>query len=129
MHSLLMLLEKLHKALQDLKKLQKVATGSVYKLVFNCGYSRIGNSYKRDDELRPSIFQECWLAYLQELDTIVEPPSWATIPSEVEFPDLPETRASTLKCLMLSRLEISPTDSGSQAHTLSNSAANSLALF
>ena len=39
--------ERMTKALQDLADLLKVAIGLVYEQVFNHGYDRVGDSYKR----------------------------------------------------------------------------------
>ena len=39
--------ERMTKALQDLADLLKVAIGLVYEQVFNRGYDRVGDSYKR----------------------------------------------------------------------------------
>ena len=82
--------EELHKALQDLAKLHKVADGLVYEWVLNHGYNQADDSYERQvAKLRPSIFQEGWLACLKELSTPMDHPTWTTPAPEVELPNLP----------------------------------------
>ena len=67
----------MNKTQQKNLELKKVASREVFQKIFDCGFNQAGDSYEKQlVELRPSIFQEGWLAYLKELEIPLNHLAW-----------------------------------------------------
>ena len=67
-------------------KLKKVACGVVYQKVFDWGFKRARDTYKKKlTKLCPCIYQEGWLAYLKELGIAPYHPTWVVPPSPIQL--------------------------------------------
>ncbi|GFZ02351.1 hypothetical protein Acr_15g0009590 [Actinidia rufa] len=78
-------------AQQEASNLKAFACGEVYRKLFDRAFERAGDVYERQlAELRPGVFQEGWLAYLKELQILLDHAAWSSPAPPVQLPTSPE---------------------------------------